>query len=210
MKLKVATRKKIDGPDSPQIIGGRLREARELAGLSGPQLATLLGVSRQGLNQMELGRSGTSVSVLERLARILQTTPEWLRYGIGNGPGFPRPVMVPEINVESIGFTVSTLMEHRTNREWAMPLSEAQRLGVTEHKLIAIRVNEALAPEFKAGDVVVVDLGATKFTRPGYYALNIDDHCRLGLLLKPGGKILGTVVSTCFRGLNNFLLPTPK
>ena len=209
MKPKLVARKKTDEADSPLVIGRRIREARQLAGLSGPQLAVFLGISRSALSQMELGKSGMTIGVLERLARHLQTSPEWLRYGVGNSPRIPRPVMVPEINVEHVNFELSQLMQYRTEREWAVPLSEAQRLGLTEHKLIAIRVNESVPPEFRAGDVVVLDLAANQFNRRGYYALILDDRCKLCLVTKPASKsakILGTVVY-CFRGSVNFLLP---
>lgn len=222
MKPKLVARKKPDEGDSQLVIGRRIREARELSGLSGPQLAVFLGISRSALSQMELGKSGMTINVLERLARHLQTSPEWLRYGVGNGPRIPRPVMVPEINVEHVSFELSELMQYRTEREWAVPLSEAHRMGLTEHKLIAIRVNEAIPPEFKAGDVVVLDLAANQFNRRGYYALILDDRCVLCLVSKSASKfeatigtqtitansvkVLGTVVY-CFRGSTNFLLP---
>ena len=221
-KRRILNRKKIDDADPVEVIGARIREARELSGLSVTQLAALLGVTRSAVSATELGKSGVNIGVLERIASALQTSVEWLRYGAGNGPRIPRPVVVPEINVDHVSFQLAEMMEFRTENEWAVPLSDVRRLGLAAHQLIAIRLNEAIPPEFKAGDVVVVDLSANQFSRHAYYAVAIEGRFTICLLNRSGSKfeaaiqkrtlitsepnILGMVVCS-YRFTGNFTLP---
>ena len=58
-------------PGSAGFVGGRLREAREARGLTGPALAELLGVSRQAISQYEIGTSTPHPELVERLAQLL-------------------------------------------------------------------------------------------------------------------------------------------
>jgi hypothetical protein len=60
---------------------------------------------------------------------------------------------------------------YRTRREWAVPASEAQRLGAGRDKLIAVRVREALPPEFKRGDLVMLDRSDNHFSKDDYYGV---------------------------------------
>lgn len=56
---------------TPGFVGGRLREAREVRGLTAIVLAEMTGVTRQAISQYETGRSSPSPDVLGSLARVL-------------------------------------------------------------------------------------------------------------------------------------------
>lgn len=56
---------------TPGFIGARLREAREARGLSGTQLADLLGVTRQAVAQYEAGERSPSPEMLTRMSAVL-------------------------------------------------------------------------------------------------------------------------------------------
>ncbi len=56
---------------TPGFVGARLREAREVRGLTTIALAEMTGVSRQAISQYEKGRSSPSPDVLVSLARVL-------------------------------------------------------------------------------------------------------------------------------------------
>lgn len=56
---------------TPGFVGGRLREAREVRGLTAIALAEMTGVTRQAISQYETGRSSPSPDVLGSLARVL-------------------------------------------------------------------------------------------------------------------------------------------
>jgi len=63
-------------------IGKRLRQAREAADLTQPQLAELAGVSQALISALERGVRKQSRSVV-RLADALGVRPEWLSDGDG-------------------------------------------------------------------------------------------------------------------------------
>ena len=62
-------------------FGQRLRQARQERGLTGPDLATQLGVERSAIPHYERGSRFPSVPVLEKLAEILQVSLDWLLLG---------------------------------------------------------------------------------------------------------------------------------
>ena len=71
----VITGKKCSG------FGQRLRQARQERALTGPDLATQLGVERSAIPHYERGSRFPSVPVLEKLAEILQVSLDWLLLG---------------------------------------------------------------------------------------------------------------------------------
>jgi transcriptional regulator with XRE-family HTH domain len=59
-------------------IAKRLRLAREQAGLSQGQVATLMGVQRPTISEIEAGRRRVSVEELSRLADLYEVSVIWL------------------------------------------------------------------------------------------------------------------------------------
>ena len=59
-------------------IGGRLKIARQAAGLSSSRLATLLHVSKFTLNAYEMGKRRVPIDLLRRAARYTNTAYAWL------------------------------------------------------------------------------------------------------------------------------------
>ena len=59
-------------------LAGRLREGRELAGLSQSQVAKLLGMHRPTISEIEAGRREVSASELPTFADIYGVSTEWL------------------------------------------------------------------------------------------------------------------------------------
>lgn len=219
--------------DRPASPGGRLRWARANARLSGPILAEELGISRQALSQMELDKIDIPDGQIDNLARLLATTPQWLRHGVGVPPRWPEaPLMVPEMALDREDLDPRRLrnadddtawLRYRTRREWALPASEAQRIGAERDKLIAIRVSEAIPPEFCRGDIVMLDRAANRFLEDGYYGAILGREYMLAALRATGDdtflmtrrnepaqsvparavKIIGSVVFS-FRPRTNF------
>jgi len=67
-----------------QIIGARIKQAREAAGMTQQQLADELGVLAYGtqrVSQWESGRRVPKADALMRIARITGVTIEWLMNG---------------------------------------------------------------------------------------------------------------------------------
>jgi transcriptional regulator with XRE-family HTH domain len=76
-------------------VAARLREARELRGLSARALAKLLverlgeeeALSVQQILNTEAAATVPKVDSVEKLALVLEVSPCWLAYGMGEGPG---------------------------------------------------------------------------------------------------------------------------
>jgi transcriptional regulator with XRE-family HTH domain len=61
-----------------QDIASRLREARQLSGLSQAQVASKLKVHRPTISEMEAGRRSVSAEELQQLAELYGVTGSWL------------------------------------------------------------------------------------------------------------------------------------
>jgi len=59
-------------------IAGRLRAAREQAGLSQGQVARILDYQRPTISEIEAGRRKTSAEEIARLAEIYDVSIDWL------------------------------------------------------------------------------------------------------------------------------------
>ena len=227
MKLALAR-----NPNRLASPGMRLRWARENARISGPVLAKELSISRQFLNQLESDKFSIPPAKIEKLARLLSTSPQWLRHGAGVPPRWPEaPIMVPEVDLDREDLDPQRLrdpdddtvwLSYRTRREYALPASEAQRVGADRDKLIAVRVREAIG-EFKRGDCVFLDRAANVFFEAGYYGVIFGKEYMLAALRAAGDgtflmtrrneraqsiptkavKIIGSVVFS-FRPRTNF------
>ncbi len=219
--------------DRLRTTGERLRWARTNARLSGPILAKELGITRQFLSQLETNKFSIPPAKIQKLARLLATTPQWLRDGAGMAPQWPEtPLMIPEMDLDRGDLDPQRLrdadddtvwLHYRTRREWALPASEAQRIGADRDKLIAVRVREEIAPEFKRGDIVMLDRAANRFFEDGYYGAIVGKEYMLAALRAAGDgtflmtrrneraqsiptktvKIIGSVVFS-FRPRTNF------
>ena len=68
-----------DGPDDRKnLIAGRLREARLLAGLSQGQVAKLMGLHRPTISQIEAGDRNVSAEEIARFAELYEVGVAWL------------------------------------------------------------------------------------------------------------------------------------
>lgn len=65
-----------------KAFGKRVAAKRKARGLSQPALAEAVGMSQQGINNLEQGVVQRPRGLIE-LAAALRTTPEWLLYGEG-------------------------------------------------------------------------------------------------------------------------------
>lgn len=61
-----------------ELIASRLKEARQLAGLSQSQVATLLELHRPAISEIEAGRRKVTAEEIVQLAKLYQVEPKWL------------------------------------------------------------------------------------------------------------------------------------
>lgn len=69
-------------PTPPPVFGQRLRELRESANLSRPELAELAGINRSQIARLEDGESDPGLSTVFQLADALGVEPEefWKKF----------------------------------------------------------------------------------------------------------------------------------
>ncbi len=73
--------------ESPDSVGGRIKEARQSRGWTQEQLALAVGVSRSAVAQWETDRAGQVRDNLGRIADALGVSVERLLYGAPNPTG---------------------------------------------------------------------------------------------------------------------------
>lgn len=61
-----------------QIIASRIREARKMAGLSQGQVATMLGLQRPSVTEIEAGNRAVGAEELAELAKMFEVSVAWL------------------------------------------------------------------------------------------------------------------------------------
>jgi transcriptional regulator with XRE-family HTH domain len=86
-----------------RLLGERIRLARQKAGLTQPQLAELLGVSKGIISRWETGLARTSLDRLEPLARNLNLSLETM-LGFGGG-GTAEGQRLVDLPVWEVGFS---------------------------------------------------------------------------------------------------------
>ena len=74
------------GNQDTDTLGGRLWRAREAVGLSESALAKALGLKKETLRAWENDRSEPRANKLVTLAGLLNVSPTWLLYGVGDAP----------------------------------------------------------------------------------------------------------------------------
>lgn len=65
-------------PNEHQLVGARLREAREVVGLTQGDVGAALGIPRTSVIAMEAGRRNVTGLELRRLARLYRRDVAWL------------------------------------------------------------------------------------------------------------------------------------
>jgi transcriptional regulator with XRE-family HTH domain len=73
-----STTPRVDEADEHRIVGARLREAREILGLTQEDVAEALTIPRTSVIAMEAGRRKVTGLELRRLARLYRRPIEWL------------------------------------------------------------------------------------------------------------------------------------
>lgn len=70
--------------EDKNLIGLRIKEAREELGLSQEDLADILGIAFQSIQQWESGKTTPRQTRMRKLAAALGKTPSWIQFGVGN------------------------------------------------------------------------------------------------------------------------------
>ena len=84
-------------------LSTRLREARDLAGLSQSQVAKLIDLHRPAISEIEAGRRDVSATELARFAEIYNVSSEWLLGSATEGTPEDRQLLMAARELSKIG-----------------------------------------------------------------------------------------------------------
>lgn len=70
----------------PSPFSKRLTDARKLRRMSTRDLSAPADCSAALVSLLEAGKTEPTLSTVEALARVLAVSPEWLAFGVGEGP----------------------------------------------------------------------------------------------------------------------------
>lgn len=143
----------------------KAKRCRELLNLTPTAVSRLVNVTQPVYFRFEEGKT-RSPKYLKKLAQVLQTTPEWLEYDVGDPPHYW------EENAGSYGNGVIPLVDWQIipkiceNPEILKEKGMKQPLDITfknEKNLIAATVPDVIIPGqtdtyFKGGDILLISL----------------------------------------------------
>src|SRR5690625_4011210 len=184
-------------------VGERIRTIRKSLGLTQPQLAARVGVSRGAVGNWELGK-GVKRENLRRIAEEFDISFDWLATGRGDVPVGDEPAPEPDHPPLYSG-NLSAGMVEIEGEDWISvgrydarlsagagslldthpeplghALFEAQWLRevtrAAPSQLALVRVDgDSMIPTFQDGDWVMVDRSQARFDREGVYALRVGE-----------------------------------
>lgn len=154
-------------------IAERIKSARQRAGLTMLALAERVGASPSAIHQFESGRSRMTLDRAIKMAEVLNVSLEWLVSGDG-----------PASGIDSSAKFYAPVLDRVQAGMWADVISPPSLPdGVKYIELDTKPIGAALAleldgesmlPEFKPGDIVVVDTGLDPL--PGDFVVALIDN----------------------------------
>ncbi len=167
--------------DQLSTLQGRLRYLRALSGKTQAEVAMEVGCARTAVAQWETARDHDparppiepSLGALERLAKALNSTPEWLTFRRGNPEVTIARRTLPvsdTVYIDEISFG-SSPEDVRRITQWGVP--EAFIVNTIQSAKDDLRVftiaSNAVSPVYEAGDKIFVDLADRNPAQPGYF-----------------------------------------
>lgn len=160
-------------PEIAKRVGERIRECREKADKTQEYLAKSMNISRSAIAQWESGTTSPSLTSLQDLARLLQTTPEYLAFDIRDGVRTvyrsPEREGMHTINVVAYGDgpdDISIKGEFALDEDYAKDVSLSGSTSTLKAMDVTVR---GLVPDIDRGDRVLFDDSVTKPAQPGVY-----------------------------------------
>ncbi len=173
-------------------IGERIKKRRKHLGLTQAALSEMIGIAQQSLQSIESGKIEKPRKIIE-LADALETTPEYLQFGIGEGensnvsPGPTLKAAVPLISWVQAGAwsEINEIREFDADR-YLCPVK-------CSDKTFALKVQGvSMEPKFFDGDLIFVDPEA-ECIHGSYVVARLDDNNEATfkqLIIESGHKFL--------------------
>lgn len=154
-------------------ISDRIRSARKDAGITIHKLAEMLAVTPSAVAQYESGRSGLRIETAMKMAEALGVSLQWLVSGEGvtstaaRAPVFHAPV----VDRVQAGLWADVVSPPSLPEGVKYLEIESKPIG---YALALELEGESMLPEFKPGDIVIVDTGLEPM--PGDFVVAMIDN----------------------------------
>ena len=154
-------------------ISSRVRNLRAKLGMTQLQLAEIVGVAQNSIQKIESGDTKNPRNI-ERLAEVLQTTPEFLRFGVGD---------IDNATVVASAGNYLPLISMVQAGVWT-DIQEVAPLDVelypcpikcSKRSFIVKVEGESMLPDFKPGDLIYVD-PEVQVENGSYVVARLDDE----------------------------------
>ncbi|WP_372761046.1 LexA family protein [Pseudoalteromonas sp.] len=173
-------------------IADRVKKRRKELGLTQYELADLVGIAQTAIQRLEKGGTKNPRNI-EALARALQCTPEYLRFGIGENensnvaPGPTLKAAVPLISwVQAGAWSEITEIKAYDAERFMCPVN-------CSDLTFALKVQGvSMEPKFYDGDLIFVDPEA-ECIHGSYVVARLDDNNEATfkqLIIESGQKFL--------------------
>lgn len=157
----------------PQTVGSRIREIREAKSMTQNEVAKMLGLSRAAIAQWESDTTSPSIHTVAEVAKIFESSPQWLAFGISTSPQiiYRAPEGSASIKEAIWGDSPADTTE---GKSWSVPVeylkTELNCLSTTG--LVIWRVESPnMSPTFEYGDRVIIDTSARRPSPPGIFLI---------------------------------------
>ncbi len=176
----------------------RIRRLRKLQKLTLQEVGDAFGINRASVAEWESGKSKPSTDKLQQLARLLDTTVEYLLSGelsavddaAGGGLGSDY-IAVRRVRFQLSAGVSGYAIEYDNDdapplffrREWF------QKRGFNPEKLVALKVSgSSMEPGLYDGDTVVCNLADTRLVDGEVFAANFDGICVIKRMKRDQGE----------------------
>jgi transcriptional regulator with XRE-family HTH domain len=154
-------------------FGERVFKSRMEIGMTQHTLAKHLDRNRSSVAQWERSKNIPDIHTIEDMATLLNTTPQWLAFGISDKPQTVMPdpralgyALVPEIRVGR------TPEQWDTLQKWGLPYQFlTSELGCPDPDALFMMTVESPIEDYQVGDRVIVDRSSTRPSPPGIFVM---------------------------------------
>lgn len=127
----------------------RLKEARKAKNLTQSEVASLIGISQNGLSNWETGRTKVDSATLQRLADLYEVTADYL---LGKGSEITqKAIRVPILGSVPAGIPLEAIQDIIDWEE----LPQSMAAGGKEYFGLQVK-GDSMWPDFLPGDVVIL------------------------------------------------------
>ena len=155
-----------------EMVGSRIREARNEKDMSQGDLAKLLGISRASIAQWETGVTSPAINTIEIVAKLLNKRPEALAFGVTSEPKivYREPEDSGYYKIPEIRFGDSP-DDREVIGSWGAPIDwiKGDIRADPKDLIVFSVVTDDLGPQIERGDKVIVDTSNDRPSPPGNF-----------------------------------------